>query len=291
MAATTTAPRRFIFPLTTGRSGTVFLANALRANLPESAKVHHERIGYTKFGLDTPDLSTFTLFNSVGNVPRVREFWQRKSARILAETDGDYAEISHFLMKAGLVENLDLLTAHGEVHLIVLTRDLHKTTLSIKNRFDFANSLLLWAAYLDPKYPRKIIDPGPLRRHGMTGAIIWYVLEVRARSEYYAMLTEADCRIHIHRVDLSEIVHPGGLAALITALGWAIDRNTVIVPHRANATKRKIKFGPEDDQKTQTLTTQFGATDCVGVARRYFDAGLRLGTPVDHPDSRSDIPK
>ena len=129
--------RIFIFPLSTGRSGTVYLAEALKANLPVRAAVYHERTGFDRFGVDTPDLSTFTLFNSVGNVPRVRCFWETKAARVIAEDVPVYAEISHFLMKAGLVENLDLFLQAGDVHLVHLTRDVAQTVRSLVNADGF----------------------------------------------------------------------------------------------------------------------------------------------------------
>ena len=103
--------KTFIFTVTTGRSGTGYLTRLLSENLVD-AEVHHERLGYQAFGVDTPDASHFTLFNSVGNVVQVQDFWRQK-----------LTEISHFNAKAGLIENLGGLHEHGDVHLIVLYRD------------------------------------------------------------------------------------------------------------------------------------------------------------------------
>jgi hypothetical protein len=73
--------RNFIFSVSTGRSGTAYLAKLLAANLPD-AEIHHERTGYQNFGVHTPDASHFTLFNSLGNVKNVQDYWAQKLSRI-----------------------------------------------------------------------------------------------------------------------------------------------------------------------------------------------------------------
>ncbi|HET9764809.1 MAG TPA: hypothetical protein VFR50_14905 [Casimicrobiaceae bacterium] len=65
--------KQFVFTLTTGRSGTQYLAELLRQNLPD-AECYHEICGWDRFGVDTPDLSHMTLFNSQGNVESVQAF-------------------------------------------------------------------------------------------------------------------------------------------------------------------------------------------------------------------------
>ena len=160
--------RRFVFTIAPGRCGTRFLSSLLERNLP-AAEVHHERIGYRSFGVHTPDASHFTLFNSVGNVSAVREFWSRKLTALRYGNQPHYVETSHFLAKAGLVENLDLLGDEPEVHLIVLRRELFALAWSLANRMDFANFGFTWLFALDPRYPRIIVDPSPLDRFGMLG--------------------------------------------------------------------------------------------------------------------------
>ena len=72
--------KRFVFTLTPGRTGTAYLAQLLRANLPH-AEVHHEILGYDAFGVDSPDLSHLMQFNSRGNTPHVQAFWRRKRSK------------------------------------------------------------------------------------------------------------------------------------------------------------------------------------------------------------------
>ncbi|MEE2981283.1 MAG: hypothetical protein VYA71_07045, partial [Pseudomonadota bacterium] len=56
------------------------------------------------------------------NTPAVRGFWEQKLARIAGTTSSHYVETSHLLMKAGLAENIDVLTAARTVHFVVLGR-------------------------------------------------------------------------------------------------------------------------------------------------------------------------
>src|SRR5271165_2039549 len=51
-----------------------------------------ELIGWDRFGVDTPDLSHTTLFNSQGNVEKVQAFWRQKLARVAATERQFYAE-------------------------------------------------------------------------------------------------------------------------------------------------------------------------------------------------------
>jgi hypothetical protein len=125
--------KHFVFTMTTGRSGTMYLARLLQLNLPD-AECHHEIRGWDRFGIDTPDLSHMTLFNSQGNVERVKSFWRAKLARIAAKPGEFYVETSHMLMKGGLIENLAPLTAVGTVHLVALERDPYASIVSFRNR-------------------------------------------------------------------------------------------------------------------------------------------------------------
>src|ERR1700674_19694 len=104
----------FIFTMTTGRSGTQYLAELLGHNLPD-AECHHEFLQWDSFGVDTPDVSHMCLFNSKGNIEKVVAFWDQKLKRIAATPHRFYVETSHMLMKAGLVENLSSLTMAGRV--------------------------------------------------------------------------------------------------------------------------------------------------------------------------------
>ena len=158
----------YVFTLTAGRTGTAWLAAFLGDSLPD-CDAHHEILGYDRFGVDTPDLSHLTLFNSKGVCDEVRAFWQRKLARVAACRRTWYVETSHVLMKAGLVEHLDLLAGAGSsrIHLVSLSRDIVATVASYSQRGDFSNVGNQWLWYLDPDYPQNILHPAPFKRHGL----------------------------------------------------------------------------------------------------------------------------
>ena len=149
--------KEFLFTMTTGRSGTKYLAELLRQNLA-GAECEHEILGWDRFGVDAPDISHMTLFNSLGNVAKVQAFWRQKLARIAAGPAPFYAETSHLLMKSGLIENLAPLLAAGRVHLVALERDPFDTVMSFRSRHDFTNRGNMWVWYLDPDYPKNLVQ-------------------------------------------------------------------------------------------------------------------------------------
>jgi hypothetical protein len=270
-------PRQFLFPLTTGRSGTVFLTELLRLNW-SGAEVYHERLGYETLGVDSPDASHFTRFNSVGNDDHVQAFWRQKLARLVETPSERYAEVSHFLFKAGLVENIAPLTEAGEVHLVILTRDAFKIQWSYVNRFEFSNFGFTWLFALDPRYPNTVVQSRPFMEHGVAGTSLWYVHEVFARAEYYALLTADMPNVHIHRVDLSEITRPEGAARLLAALGEPVAPDAVKMPPRQNATKAEMV-----DAKMKAYCQRLATSTPLqseAIARQYFDSGKRLGSGV-----------
>ncbi len=227
--------RRYVFTITTGRSGTAYLARLLKLNLPH-AEVHHERgENFHSHGWHTPDASHFMRFNSIGNLPDVREFWRRKFGTILYGEAETYCEVSHFLAKGGLIENLDLLGEEAELHIVHLTRDLFDTAWSLANRFDFYNLGFTWLFYLDPRYPKNLVPSAEFGRHGMLGYALWYVHEMRARAAYYQRRTETLERLHFHQIDLAELQTEAGLRGLLQALEPGISTAQLQRPGKTNA--------------------------------------------------------
>ncbi len=269
-----TSPQRLLFTLTSGRSGTASLAKLLAANLPE-AQCHHEILGWDRFGLDSPDLSQMTLFNSQGNVAQVRDFWRRKSARILGAAAPLYAETSHVLMKAGLLENLDLFEAVGEIHFVALERDLFDTLISFRNRYDFTNKSLWWLWYLDPRYPRNIVESRQLAALGINGVCLWYLFEIRARAAYYRQLFGDRPGLHFHRLDLSDLGDRDRLAGLLLALGATLEAEAVTLWPKQNSGQNKHPFPPGEEDAIRRLvaSVQF---DAEATARDFIAQGRRL---------------
>ena len=244
--------RHFLFTMTAGRTGTAFLAELLRQNLPD-VESHHELIGWERFGVDTPDVSHMTLFNARGNVPKVQAFWAQKLGRIRQGTASVYAESSHLLMKAGLIENLGHLKDAGTVHLVALERDPFETILSYRNRFDFMNKGMWWMWYLDPDYPRNILRAPGLIQVGLNGLCLWYILEIRSRAAFYRHALAQAPFVRLHRVDLKTLSDAAGAAGFLAELGIAATPAQVSLPPPQNRGQRRINWGAEEEERIRQL--------------------------------------
>jgi hypothetical protein len=277
--------RQFIFTMTTGRSGTAFLTELLAANLPD-AECHHEFLGWGDFGLRTPDVSHMTLFNSEGNVEKVQAFWRAKLAIVLNGRSRFYVETAHMLMKAGLVENIAPLIRAGHVHLIDLQRDPAATIRSFKSRLEFFNKGNVWLWYLDHTYPRNLSGWEKFRSHGHSGLCLWYIVEVRLRAAYYAMIVAENPNITVHRVTLEEVSTPAGAERLLASLGVAKPRGEIIMPPPQNVGEAFPPSGwaPGEKEKLPKLVAaaQF---DADVLAKAAIEQGLGFepampGTPA-----------
>ena len=244
--------QQFVFTMTTGRSGTQYLADLLARNLPD-AECHHEFSGWGHFGVDTPDLSHMTLFNSEGNVEKVQTFWRTKLGCIAATPKPFYVETSHQLMNAGLVENLAPLTARGTVHLIALERDPYATIVSFRNRFDFWDKANRWLWYLDPEYPRNLVPSAELFRKGINGLCLWYILEIRARAARYEAQLEAEPRILVHHFSLEELRVAGGASRLLRELGIAIEPAKIRLPAPQNVGRLLVRIDAAEEASIRRL--------------------------------------
>jgi hypothetical protein len=234
-------PASFVFSMTAGRTGTGFLADLLEQNI-DDAEVHHEILGYDTFGVDTPDVSHLTLFNSQGNVEKVQSFWEHKFDRIQNSKAVHYIETSHILFKAGLVENLHMLPMDAHIYFIALTRDPVKTVMSYRNRYDFINSGNMWMWYLDPAYPNNLVDATPYKRYGLEGVCLWYLSEIRTRTEYYRLKLSGDRRVTFLDVDLDDLNQHEHVAKLIQGIGANPISDRIVLPPKANAGPSSIRF-------------------------------------------------
>jgi hypothetical protein len=267
-----TRTRKFLFTITPGHTGTTWLAQVLSAHLPDS-RVFHEILGYDRFGVDTPDLSHMTLFNSQGNVAKVRDFWRQKAARIIAEPSTWYGETSHLLAKCGLLENIELFTDVGEVYVLCLERELADLVKSMRQRHDMINKGNQWLWHLDPDYPRKLVARGFFEPHGVDGTRLWYACEMRARAAYYRQLLEQHPRVHFISRSIEALVDPGALQALLQGLGVDLPAGKIAVPARSNVSRREQSAsGGQIDAVIRDMTF-----DPEQIAANYLAKGYRLG--------------
>jgi len=261
------ADKQFVFTMTTGRSGTAYLAELLGANLPD-VEFHHEFLGWDDFGLNTPDVSHMTLFNSQGNIEKVQEFWRHKLARIVAKPNRFYVETAHTLMKAGLIENLAALTKAGRVHLIDLQRDPVATIKSFRARFDFLNKGNLWLWYLDPDYPRNLSNSKELSKFGYNGLCLWYITEIRLRAAYYEKLLAGNPNVQVLHITMEELTRPDGASRLLGDLGVAKRPGELITPQAQNVGPKTDDWtqGEEESLRKLVAAAQFDASALAEIA-------------------------
>jgi len=267
--------KKALYTVTSGRSGTAYLTELLRENLND-AEVFHERTGFPHFGVNTPDASHATTFNHVGNVAHVQRFWREKLQRDAGEEQTWFADISHHLAKAGLVENIELLLPHRQVFLVLLRRDPFSIAWSYINRFEFVNNGFTWLFSLDANYPRKIIDAKEFAKQGVFGKSIWYFNEVFARQAYYRELLSDVAGVTVLHANLSDISRPAGAAKLLEQLtGEVCEMSGVIVPPSMNASKQ-VYFNDNVKRDIKKLFENLWI-DPDTAGWEYFQSGRRLG--------------
>lgn len=270
----------FVFTLSAGRTGTAFLAALFAENL-RYAEVHHERLAFDSFGVDTPDLSDLVLYNNRGNVGKVQRFWDRKFARILSARVPVYVETSHVLMKAGLVENAVRLCAGHDVHFIRLHRALIPTLLSYASRGDFLNKSSQWLWYLDDDYSRTFLKPDPFRRFGLPGLRLWYLMEIEFRATYFRMRYENQPGVCFHAVDIEDLNDPVKAGEFISKVTDEDVAGSVRVPEKINITQEKVPPEPAALEQLKALVTGTRGLDAVATAREYIREGIDPFAPEE----------
>jgi hypothetical protein len=208
-------------------------------------------------------------------VEQVQAFWRQKLARIAATERQFYAESSHLLMKAGLIENLQPLLDVGRVHLIALERDPVEIILSLRSRGDFLNYGNIWLWYLDPKYPKNLVNSDALMKHGMNGAILWYILEVRSRTAFYEQLLADRADVAVHRFTLKELGGRDGVGRLLGCLGVATPPDDPVVPAPQNVGLGNKPFPPDERAKIEKLVASV-RFDPRAIAQEAISRGLRF---------------
>jgi hypothetical protein len=267
--------RNFIFTITAGHTGTTWLASLLGANLPNSA-VYHELLGYDRFGVDTPDLSHMTVFNSRGNVDYVQAFWRQKADRILEQPLSWYGETSHLLAKCGLLENIELFSRHGNVHIICLERDLYSIVRSMHLRHDMSNKGDQWLWHLDPDYPRKLLSPSFFLPHGLDGVRLWYACEMLTRAAYYRQLLQGEKNVYLHRLKIEDMADAKSCHRFFESIGAPVPPEEFVYPNKSNASRADQL----DDIAPISKLIATMAFDPEAIATQYIGRGYTLGVDL-----------
>lgn len=280
--------KRFVYTITTGRSGTMFLHRLLALNLGD-AETHHERATWLGLGVNSPDASHFTRFNSIGVTPEITAFWRRKLAIDAASSKPVYAESSHFLSKAGLIEHLHLLPADAQIDIVIWRRPEEKIAWSYYNRMEFTNFGYTWLFSLDARYPNTIINGKPYMRAGAAGSAIWYVREMFARAEYYRRLLADAPNVTVHDLSLEDVVAESGPPAALGRL-LGIDPKDIRIPEKENETK--VQNLSEQHREGLMRLIENSPADPTAMGAAFFESGRRLATPArEAPPRNAEIHK
>ncbi|MFP4147121.1 MAG: hypothetical protein ACLFSI_05335 [Halorhodospira sp.] len=271
--------KTLIFTITTGRSGTVFLTELMKRNLPD-ARVYHEHQQWWAHGVDTPDHSDLMHFNNAGVTPKIRAFWRRKFERVLAEPGSYYFEASHYLAKAGVIENLDLLPEDVSVQILWFKRDVYKTARSLFNLGEFQNPASSWV-WLPPGARNVLLQQGPFQRFGRAGMVLWYVLEMRARGAYYQELLRERPGVTFLETGPEALRDEQAVRAFLEQVLGATPEQVEIPPPRNDGQSRTVTTEHERAQLDQVYQRVQG--DAEGKGRELFEQGRRLGHVVSAP--------
>lgn len=255
----TLPPLNMVFTITAGRTGTTYLYQLLRLNMPNCV-AYHERTGQgVFFGIHCPEVSTMADFNYTGMTERVKSFWLVKlnlcMEELVANDRTHYIETSHILWKAGLVDASTFMkNPRINWHFIYLKRDFMKTLLSYYHRFDFYNSTNLWIWYLEPKYARNMVSYKPFaeyvdpkdREQVIWSIRLWYLHEVRARALAYRERYRDRPRYQIITVDVKDLNSEDNVHRLLKQLGGEVSESAIQMPGRKNVTKEKRPISSKD---------------------------------------------
>ena len=193
--------RRHLFTITTGRSGTEWLARVL--GLFSDVRAEHE-----------PKPRFSSCFRAVVAAPQVaREFWEKeKLPRLARVTKPIYAETSHLACK-GFLECLPALGVVPE--LVHLRRDPRAVARSLWSLESIpGRSLRGVRYYLSPWDPNHLpVEPSRAERWSDYQLCYWYCLEIDARARHLERVL-APHGTRVHRVELAELQTPAGIAAL-----------------------------------------------------------------------------
>lgn len=255
---------KYVFTMTAGRTGTNWLANLFADNFNCTAV--HEYLGFGDFGVRSQDIGTMQTFNQWGNNARVQGFWKRKFS-LIPECQM-YVEANHALAKCGLIENLHMLGDDAEIYIITMRRNWLKQAMSYLTRYDFHNYTVPWAWYLDMRYQNRIVPSEKFIDKGMVGHVVWYILEVEARQEYYRRLYGDKYKFVDAKLETA--VTQMGARSMLKHFGH---QGAVRLSEKANANPANMPPIPEERVKAFIDRVQFDAEKLVDD---YLRAGRRL---------------
>jgi hypothetical protein len=196
--------KRLIFTVTTGRSGTRYLARALGT----FRRVHAEHEPHPTFS---------SAMRTVASAPHTAaEFWRRRKLPRIARTKKPiYAETSHLVCK-GFLESL--IELGGRPTLVHLFRPEREVAGSLWKLDTVPGRTFKGVKYYLSPADACFLPPGGDPGFDVSGwhdyqMCYWYALEIAERARVYVKRF-APLGVELHRVDLAELRDHAGVEAL-----------------------------------------------------------------------------
>jgi hypothetical protein len=174
------------------------------------------------------------------------------------------------------MENLNVIDADVEIHVVCLTRSVESIVWSFANRMDFLNFGFTWLFTLDPRYPRNIVNRAPFEQYGMFGMCLWYVIEMLARAAYYRQTLRDIPNLHFHDASLESITTSDGAARLLKGIGWNPESAALKVPVRKKNELKHVLLTDKDRTTIRQMVARF-KFDPDSLAGQYIASRRSLG--------------
>jgi len=260
--------KKYLFTITQGRTGTHYFSHFLQNNVP-NIKSHQELIAFGSYGVDTPGTSVLTHFNAKGNTPLVKRFWRQKLSRIARRDDPFYAETSHVLAKAGLMENLSYLGKDAQIFIVILKRDVKKilTSLVVRNDMLSVADRLVW--FLMPIYPKNILESMQFSLQGLDGQRLWYIYEMSARAEYYKIKFRNKKNIKFIDLDITQLNTPKSSQKFLNEIGVKKNLQDIVFTEPSNTSTRDVNI-PKEIKKRVNKVIQLIYCDPKMCAKNHI---------------------
>ena len=195
--------KRLIFTITTGRSGTGYLAEVLR-NIPDVQSYHEPE----------PRFSDVMRSVQADKTVAVKFWMNKKLPEIASKKAPIYIETSHLFCKGFIEPLLDMGIVPDLIILSRPERDVAKSMLRLDTIPGRTEKGLRY--YLSPEDPGVLPLPHWQSLHDYQ-LCYWYCLEIKRRSIYYEhMLREKNA--HIAKISLDDIRSLRGLSRMVRQL-------------------------------------------------------------------------
>ena len=130
--------------------------------------------------------------------------------------------------------------------------------------------------YLDPQYPRNIVNATPFLNFEHPGVCYWYLYEMECRAEYYKLKLASQTNIIFHEIYLPELNNPKAAAKFINELGSPIRTEDIRIPELRNANPKDKKPDKHLVKKIRRML-QYTQPNPKALAQNFINGGHSLG--------------